>query len=272
MAKRRLPVTALVGGSLLLASCASNPFQQFYTGHTSASPELAGRIVAHGGTVQLFRGGSPEEDMLAMFENGYVLLGYSSFNGPSASQAQVLGQATAIGAAVAVLYSKYSNTISGTVPLVLPAQPTTAVSNVQGSVIGPGGYATYTGTGTTTLYGGTTTYNIPYNVDRFDQFATFWAKGRPPVLGVFARDLSPAERAELERNGGVTVMAVMRDSPAFNANLLRGDIILALNGVQVEGQQQFFGLLEPLAGTDVSLEIHRAGERRIIHLRLASPQ
>jgi S1-C subfamily serine protease len=210
--------------------------------------------------------------MVAMLEKNYVLLGYSSFNGPGSRASQVLSHATSIGAAAAVVYSKYSNTVSGTVPLVLPSQPTTSVSSVQGSVAGTGGYATYSGTATTTTYGGTTAYNLPYRIDRFDQFATFWAKGRPPILGVFGRDLSSEERAELERNGGVAIVAVMQGSAAFRANLLRGDIVLALNGVQVQDQQQFFGLLEPLAGTEVSLEIYRSGDRKTVALRLALPE
>jgi len=50
-----------------------------------------------------------------------------------------------------------------------------------GSVYGGGSIATYSGT---TTYYQTQTTNVPYHIDRYEMFATYWTKRqRPPILG-----------------------------------------------------------------------------------------
>lgn len=262
-----LPSAALLA---LAVGCAGNPYQQFYEGRTASAPVYAGRLVTAPLSPEIFRGGDQNADFIAMVEDGYLFLGYSSFNGTSATKSQVLEQARTVGAARVLVYSQHASTVTGTVPLVLPAQPTTAVTTAQGGVITPRGNATYTGTATTTVYGGTTTYQLPYRVDRYDQAASFWVKSKGARLGVYARDLSDEERRTLQRNGGATVVAIVKGSPAFAANILRGDIILMANDDAIQGWDSLVAFLDRSAGQEVSLRLVRAGQERVVSLRLGT--
>ncbi len=56
---------------------------------------------------------------------------------------------------------------------------------------------------------------------------------RPGQFGVRVNDLTDAQRQRLERNTGAVVIKVYENTPAFFANILVGDVIIAVNGVPV---------------------------------------
>jgi hypothetical protein len=73
----------------------------------------------------------------------------------------------------------------------------TTTTNVYGNTFGSGGFNTFSGMANTTTYGTQTTY-IPYNVDRFDYVATYWAKMKPGIVGVQMVNLSDEQNINLE--------------------------------------------------------------------------
>jgi len=93
-----------------------------------------------------------------------------------------------------------------------------------GSAYGYGGYASYSGTAYTTTYGSKTTY-IPYTVHRSDYLATYWIKMKPPIFGTHIKDLTPEIRQQIGSNKGMLVYAVIKGSPAFEADILKGDVL-----------------------------------------------
>jgi S1-C subfamily serine protease len=173
-----------------------------------------------------------------------------------------------LGAAAVVVYSRYTNTVVGAIPLVLPNPPVTSTTTMQGSIIGSGGSATYTGTATTTTPGGYTAHPIPYHVDRYDQAAGYFVKAGKFLLGGWSRDLNPEERARLERNRGVIVLALRKDSPAFRGDLLRGDVVIEFAGEPVESENQFEALVPRHAGESVMIKIIRGGSVRELQVKL----
>ena len=111
--------------------------------------------------------------------------------------------------------------------------------NTSGTVnsTGPGGYVTGTYSGQSTIMtpGGSTTHYVPYAISRNDAEASFWARQDPRGirLGVLFEPLPDALRTRLERNTGVLTTGVIKGSPAFNANILPGDVILKIGGEDV---------------------------------------
>jgi hypothetical protein len=265
ISQTRFHLWVIVLAFLAFIACASNPYSKFYVNR--ARPSQAVPAVP-GATIEVLRGNDPSQDFLSMLENGFTLLGFSSFNGPTARVGQAIDQGRQVGASTVVLYGKYSGTVSGSIPIVLPNQPTTATTSERGTIYGPGGTTVYSGTAVTTLSGGTTAYNIPYRVDRYDQFASFWVKSKPPILGVYYRDLDQAERSALQRNRGVVVMAVVKGSPAFVSDILRGDVLLQVAGADVLDVQQMNSLLLSNAGKRVVLQLMRAGAMNILRVQL----
>lgn len=161
-----------------LFGCA-NPFTQYNA--DSGLPK--DRFIIPSDSPMIFGGSDPQEDGKKMFENGYALVGYSSFwKGGSLDWEDAKIQAKKVGAEIVFCYSKYKDTVSGVYPLITPDVRTSTTTS-SGSIYGSGGYGTYSGSGTTTTYGTNTTF-IPYNISRSDYLATYWGKTKPPVLGV----------------------------------------------------------------------------------------
>ncbi len=82
-------------------------------------------------------------------------------------------------------------------------------------------------------------------------------------LGIRMEDVKPelAEYFELKPNQGVSVLQVFSDSPADEAGLKAGDMILEMDEKKIEGSQQFknaVAMIEP--GTKVTLLIFRDGK------------
>jgi hypothetical protein len=69
--------------TLLLAGCANpNPFVQFYQDRTDGTDlTKSPTVVLPTGEPKMFQGADKETDYQRMLENGYSLVGFSSFNG-----------------------------------------------------------------------------------------------------------------------------------------------------------------------------------------------
>jgi hypothetical protein len=209
-----------------------------------------------------------------MLENGYEVVGWMSFNGKgnALSNEQLIEQARAVGASVVIEWHRYRNTVSGAIPFTTtsPSQIVTSNTNGTVNVNGNGGYATgnYSGTTTTVLPGTPTTQYIPYNIQRYDYNASFWAKRKRYGLGAYYVDLTAEQRVRLERNGGVTVVAIVKGTPAFSGNILAGDVIVKINGQDVVDTAGATAMLGKLAGQVVTFDLRRGGEARIVEIRL----
>ena len=209
-------------------------------------------------------------------ENGYLMIGSSSFYGPPATmtKAQLVAEAKKLGAALVLIHSQYKDTISGTVPYTVANPPQVSTVTTSGTVnaYGSGGYTTgnYSGQGTITTPGGTTTYGIPYSVSRNDVVATFWVHQDASKirLGVTYGPLPDAIRSRLQRNTGVIAVAIVRGTPAFNANILRDDIILKIGGEDVIDPKGFSDQLTKFAGQKVDIELIRGDAPKTLTVTL----
>lgn len=252
----------LLGVVCLISSCTQNPFSQFYQDQTGGIDVTTIESVILPDPNQkptLYNSNDPEIDRIKMLEDGYAMVGHSSFNAGNVNENDVFTQANKVHAAVIVLYSEYTNTASGSVPLTLPDNQT-STTNVYGSVNSSGGYGTYSGTGTTTTYGTKTTY-IPYNVRRYDYGATYWIKIKGTTLGTFVVDMDADTRAKIESNQGVLIDAVVKKSPAYKADIFRGDILKSIGSIDIYSAEDFQAALKTYAGQSVTVVIYRSGEK-----------
>jgi hypothetical protein len=111
-----------------------------------------------------------------MLEAGYLLIGVSSFNaGEDVSENGALEQAKRIHADTVIIYRHYTNTLSGMMPLTVPNTQTGTAYHSGTIYDSGGGSAYYSGSSQITTYGTSTTY-VPYNVARYDYFATYWVR------------------------------------------------------------------------------------------------
>lgn len=115
------------------------------------------------------------------------------------------------------------------------------------------------GTGTSTTYGTTTNY-VPITVHRSDYGAVYFIKQKF-TLGASFRDLSDSERQELQTNRGAVIRLVVDDTPAFNADLLVGDVVTEIDGVAVSSWQTLVELIRERTGKTVILSLLRRGQK-----------
>jgi hypothetical protein len=255
----------LVIFAMLLAGCAQG-FSQYYHDSTKGI-DVAPYIEGTTADPQLMAGNDVKSDGLRMVENGYVLLGYSDFYGPKINENKAVEQAKKVKATVVIVYSKFKDTVSGASPLVLP-DTKTSTTNVTASAFGSGGYATGYGTGTTTTYGTKTTY-IPYSIDRFDQGATYWAKRKyPPILGAYGKDLPPELRQRIGSNKGLLVDVVVKDSPAYRADIVNGDILRKINNTEIYDESTLGSAVKANAEKKVSILLIRDGKEIVKEVML----
>lgn len=159
--------------------------------------------------------------------------------------------------------SKFSHAVSGAIPLTLP-NTTTSYSSGTATAYGSGGSVTAYGSGTTTTYGTQTTY-IPYTVNRSDFNAIYFARIKPRI-GFLAEPLDDEAKRRLQSNSGVRVVVVTEGSPAFDANILPGDILISFGGETVRSVDHYQELLKTLSGEAVDLVLNR--DDRLIKLTL----
>jgi serine protease Do len=90
-------------------------------------------------------------------------------------------------------------------------------------------------------------------------------------LGIYFTELTPdiVEAKDLHVSKGVIVDQIMKDSPAENAGIEQGDVVVGFNGKDVESGSQFqFMVAGTVPGSVVKLEIIRAGQRKTVEVRV----
>lgn len=107
-------------------------------------------------------------------------------------------------------------------------------------------------------------FSIPSN-DVRDSLTQILERGRPVrgFLGVQMRDMDPAIRSALGYGGdsGTVVMGVSPGSPAEQAGLKAGDVIVSFNGKKIGSYAQLFSFLQTSrVGETVRFEVWRKGQ------------
>ena len=257
-----LPIVAL-SLVLLVGGCASG-YKEFYTPAQGATSEKIAELrVAPPPTTPIVERAQPTDGktvMDAYLKRGYAVLGSSMFNsGQAVSEDAAILQGKEVGAdLVLILNPTYTGSVTASVPI---ATPTTSTSYSTGSatVYGANGSVTAYGSGTTTTHGTKTTY-IPMTVHRSDYGAVFFVKRRFE-LGVGTRDLNDSERQALQSNKGAVVGMVVDGTPAFDADILVGDVLTTIDGLVIQNADSFIALQHERRGKHVALSILRRGQR-----------
>lgn len=198
--------------------------------------------------------------LVPYLKRGYFLIGRSSFSSDSTpNDDEAIEQAKRVGADLVVVFEpRYLGSSTTAIPLTTPTSSTT-YSSGSATAYGPRGAVSAYGTGTTTTYGTTTTM-IPLTVHRSEYGAAFFIKRRYG-LGAMFRDLSDAERSQLQTNKGVSVTLVVDNSPAFVSDLLVGDIVVSIDGEPVANSQGFTEQMRARDGQRIALSLLRGGVR-----------
>lgn len=226
-----------------LSGCASNGYKDFYKPYIDVNKLDEVQKLRPNEEPKVLTSNDLKKDIYILRSKNYIAIGYSSFNGGMESIENAVNQAKEIGATVILAKSNYTNTQTTTSTLLLPNNKTTyhngltssnsTYSNGYGKKIGSsssnGSYI-----GTSTEYG---TQAVPFTSSqrRYNQSAVFFVKSTTkPRFGLATTDIPQDLRVQIKRNTGSMIDVVFEDTPAFYANLLPGDVIISINGINVK--------------------------------------
>ena len=274
-----MKIITLLLSIALLSGCATNYVSQYYRDHTAGVPkdQVDQRLMPYSGVTKIFSTNDHQRDGAVLAQRGYVMVGESGFEGGvSVTDAQLMEQGKKVGADIVLYSSKYQGSSQTAVPFMQyhPGQNSTTYSSgtANASAYGTGGSAygtaTYSGTSTTTSPGTFSTTMVPVTVHRYSYGVTFWRKERPAILGVQTDVLPEEMRRQLQRNTGALVKVVMDDSPAFRANILAGDVVIAVDDTPIISPQQFHDTMPQFSGKRVVVTILRGGEEKKIEVQM----
>jgi|WetSurMetagenome_2_1015567.scaffolds.fasta_scaffold87892_1 hypothetical protein len=252
-----------------VAGCA-NPFKDSYMSSLERWPggEVS-RLLPVQGEAKLITSTSMKEDAQRMMENGYLLLGRSKFRDNQVDPARAREVAAEIGASIILFERQYSGTVTDAVPMSewIPEREVTIREQgiVQG---GPDMGQVYDREVTRTVRGEFRTTYVPQTTEYYDFAATYWGKLKPSIFGVLVTALDDEARQRIQSNRGVVIRAVVKNTPAFTADLLRYDVITRFAGEDITDPDQFFDTVVRNAGRKVDVEINRNGVVKTIPVQL----
>ena len=192
-------------------------------------------------------------DVAVLWEKGYRPIGESRFEAGWNSDKDALKFAKKIGAAYVVRYSADKGTRSGTTTYT-----THRSSDSPFRVNVTGGYGRTIGTlsGTMTTRW-TETESIPYSYTVYGQTAVYFSLLEKRGSGLF---LIPPTKEGAEAAGtdlGGQVLAVREGSPAYNADILPGDVIIALDGQGLPTFSSFNRIIAEAGDAPILVTLYR---------------
>jgi hypothetical protein len=264
-----MKIGAMLLVAVLCTGCATNGYKQFYQELPRAKDVLGNRVAPAPAEPKVERLGGQYSDYEQRFARaGYIVIGHSSFNGAEESDRNAIAQGRAVAADIVVILSpKFTETRTASIPITTPTTQT-SYTNANATAYGGGQTVNAYGNSTTTTYGTQTNY-IPVTTHRYDQTAVYLVK-RKFSFGAYFDALTDSERAQLGSNKGVRIMGVVDSSPAFDADLLVDDIVLAINGRGVAGPEAMNDLIDEFKGQRIELSLLRGGQPKTLQVQLGS--
>jgi len=184
------------------------------------------------GEPRIFRGQDRVADYQTLLEDGYDLLGYSSFEAADVPPEKLTEQARKINADLALVYTVRSGETPASVKLDQAREKLNKPDDeAKGEAAQPA-------------------HNTFYNY-----FASFWTKLPTPLLGVHVKQ----GQEEGVPAKGLEVIAVIKGSPAAAAGLQRGDTLLRLGETQLDKPELLSQAAQRYAGQKTDVVFIRMG-------------
>ncbi len=181
-----------------------------------------------------------DEDNISMLESGYDMMGSSGFEGSGVLPELALQHAKAIKADTVLIYKKYGSAKNSASKLDLIREAAKKGAEIDDK-------------------------DLKEEPIQYNYYASYWAKLPAPLLGVHiiklaSRDIDTEQVVEKK---GLRVLAVIKDSPAAKAGLLRGDVLLKISDVELNKPEELSPLVRKFQGQNVAIEYERDGNKNI---------
>ena len=189
-----------------------------------------------------------EDDDISMLESGYDMIGSSGFTAGEVPPEQALAHAKTLKADTVLVYSKYGSakTSSGKMQMIKEAAK---------------------------LGKELTEKDLAEEPTNYKYYASYWAKLPAPLLGVHVIKLAKKESEENDKvveYEGLKVLAVIKNSPAANAGLKRGDVLLKLANNKLNKPEELSNVVRQHQGQEVAVEFERNGKKNTTKTQIST--
>ena len=264
---KKIPAFLILATVVLLCGCA-NKFENNYTGWSKASIQERMDLIpctdpmvvplTHYDLVGL---------MYDLFEDGYTVVGSSTFNARSGSRQEAVNYGKSLGACLIYFGKIYTNTKTGTTTVEVPVSETTTTQ--EGTIYHKGRVKEdYTITTTTTEK---ELQYVPYADNYYDYIAVYALKSTKSVVGILPGPLPEDYVKKVGGREGFCIMAVQKGGNGFKAGLMRGDILLSINNTPLYFENEVSAVALKLIKIDANneLKIYRNG--KILNINMFVP-
>lgn len=210
-------------------SAAENPYTTSFVSRdrpaVALQPDPAGP--------KIYRGNVKEDDYPRMLSNGFDMLGYSSFEAADVAPEQALEQARKIRADLVLVYSRLVGSVPASVQIKQMREN-----------------ALKADAGKDPAHSGTL---LPQEQARYSYFASYWVKLAPPLIGLHVTGSKESTEP------GLTVLAVIKQSPAEKAGIQDGDVLTRIGDVELLTPEALTQAAQQYAGQSVDITFLRDG-------------
>jgi len=248
----------------LLSSCAS--LSSFYRPYVDVKTLNDASVLESDAEPEVFLSNDLNNDVQEILSEHYYCIGCTSFNDRQINEKSIVSmikrQCKAVGATLAVYNINYAGTQINTISL-----PNRKTTYRRGSIYRDYRFDSFNITERSTKW-----KDYTYRVRHYDYtvyyFVRFTSKSKLR-FGIRYRDLTNEIRQKYKRNNGVFVDVVYKRTPAFNKNILVGDIIIKINGEDINNVDDIEKFLSKSNSGDLlEIELQRDYEIQTIKLQL----
>ncbi len=184
-----------------------------------------------------------DTDNISMLEDGYDMMGSTGFEAGNVPAELALEHAKSIKADAVLVYTKYASQKTGfsKIEAIKEAAKTTGEIDPE---------------------------DFKDTEEQYNYYASYWIKMRMPLLGLHVIKLKVKEEGAVVEVDGLNVLAVIKESPAAKAKLLRGDTLLKMGDIVLDKPQQLSIAARKYAGKQVGITFVRNGEQSLTQATL----
>jgi membrane-associated protease RseP (regulator of RpoE activity) len=186
---------------------------------------------------KLFRGKSQVDDYKRMLENGFDMLGYSSFQGLDVAPEKATEQARAIKADLVLVYAEQKGSTPASVQVDQARKKSKNNAPADGASVDSASGD-----------------SVPQDNKLYEYFASYWVKLAPPLIGVHVES-----NTQDEQRRGLRIIAVVKESPAATAGLVEDDILTRIGDVALDKPEALTHAAKRYAGQTVDV-LYKRGD------------
>lgn len=200
---------------------------------------------------EIFVSNHKEEDNVSMLENGYDMMGSTGFTASDVPANLALEFGQSIKADRVLVYTKYASAKAQHAR----ADFLRAKAKKEGKVIDE---------------------KMIEEAVVYDYYASYWAKIPMPKFGVHIVKLQTVitdpgtDEVEKKEVKGLKILAVIKESPAALANVLKGDDLLKIGDVDINKPDDLFAAVGQYVGQTVPVVVQRGQEKLTLQVKMNS--